>query len=116
MIKDHKDKIALVTGSSRGLGKYLSIELAKKGFEIILVARTVGALEEQYDEIIKLGSKSTTVPLDLSEDDSIDKLGFEINKKWGKLDLLVSNAAITNELTPLSHLKPVLDEIMELTH
>ena len=38
MIKDHKDKIALVTGSSRGLGKYLSIELAKKGFEIILVA------------------------------------------------------------------------------
>ena len=49
MIKDHKDKIALVTGSSRGLGKYLSIELAKKGFEIILVARTVGALEEQYD-------------------------------------------------------------------
>ena len=61
MIKDHKDKIALVTGSSRGLGKYLSIELAKKGFEIILVARTVGALEEQYDEIIKLGSKSTIV-------------------------------------------------------
>ena len=106
MVKDYKNKIALVTGSSRGLGKYLSIELAKNGFEIILVARTVGALEEQYDEIIKLGSKSTIVPLDLSEDDSIDKLGFEINKKWGKLDLLVSNAAITNELTPLSHLKP----------
>ena len=76
MIKDHKDKIALVTGSSRGLGKYLSIELAKKGFEIILVARTVGALEEQYDEIIKLGSKSTIVPLDLSENDSIDKLSL----------------------------------------
>ena len=106
MIKEYKDKIALVTGSSRGLGKYLSIELAKKGFEVILVARTVGALEEQYDEIIKLGSKSTIVPLDLSEDDAIDKLGFEINKKWGRLDLLVSNAAITNELTPLSHLKP----------
>ena len=76
MIKDHKDKFALVTGSSRGLGKYLSIELAKNGFEIILVARTVGALEEQYDEINKLGSKSTIVPLDLSEDGSIDKLGF----------------------------------------
>ena len=106
MVKDYRNKIALVTGSSRGLGKYLSIELAKNGFEIILVARTVGALEEQYDEIIKLGSKSTIVPLDLSEDGSIDKLGFEINKKWGRLDLLVSNAAITNELTPLSHLKP----------
>ena len=102
----YKNKIALITGSSRGLGKYLSIELAKKGFEIILVARTTGALEEQYDKITKIGSKSTIVPLDLSDHDVIDNLGYEINKKWGKLDLFISNAAITAELTPLSHLKP----------
>ena len=106
MNSESNNKIALVTGASRGLGKYLSIELAKKGYDIILVARTVGALEEQYDEINKLGVKSTIVPLDLNEDNAIDNLGFEINKKWGRLDLLVSNAAITNELTPLSHLKP----------
>ena len=110
---ESNNKIALVTGASRGLGKYLSIELAKKGYEIILIARTVGALEEQYDEINKLGAKSTIVPLDLSEENTIDNLGFEINKKWGRLDLLVSNAAITNELTPLSHLKPkVWDNII----
>ena len=106
MNSESNNKIALVTGASRGLGKFLSLELAKKGYDIILVARTVGALEEQYDEINKLGVKSTIVPLDLNEDNAIDNLGFEINKKWGKLDLLVSNAAITNELTPLSHLKP----------
>ena len=106
MNSESNNKIALVTGASRGLGKYLSIELAKKGYDIMLVARTVGALEEQYDEINKLGVKSTIVPLDLNEDNAIDNLGFEINKKWGRLDLLVSNAAITNELTPLSHLKP----------
>ena len=105
MNSESNNKIALVTGASRGLGKYLSIELAKKGYDIILVARTVGALEEQYDEINKLGIKSTIVPLDLNEDNAIDNLGFEINKKWGRLDLLVSNAAITNEFTPLSHLK-----------
>ena len=68
----YKNKIALITGSSRGLGKHLSIELAKKGFEIILVARTTGALEEQYDKITKIGSKSTIVPLDLSDHDAID--------------------------------------------
>ena len=107
MNSESNNKIALVTGASRGLGKYLSIELAKKGYDIMLVARTVGALEEQYDEINKLGVKSTIVPLDLNEDNAIDNLGFEINNKWGRLDLLVSNAAITNELTPLSHLKPV---------
>ena len=56
------------------------------------------AKEEQYDEINKLGIKSTIVPLDLNEDNAIDNLGFEINKKWGRLDLLVSNASITNEL------------------
>ena len=106
MNSESNNKIALVTGASRGLGKFLSLELAKKGYDIILVARTVGALEEQYDEINKLGVKSTIVPLDLNEDNAIDNLGFEINKKWGRLDLLVSNAAITNELTPLSHLKP----------
>ena len=106
MNSESNNKIALVTGASRGLGKFLTLELAKKGYDIILVARTVGALEEQYDEINKLGVKSTIVPLDLNEDNAIDNLGFEINKKWRRLDLLVSNAAITNELTPLSHLKP----------
>ena len=106
MSHKYKNKIALITGSSRGLGKYLSIELAKKGFEIILVARTTGALEEQYDKIEKIGSKSTIVPFDLSDHNVIDNLGYEINKKWGKLDLFISNAAITTELTPLAHLKP----------
>ena len=68
MNSESNNKIALVTGASRGLGKFLSLELAKKGYDIILVARTVGALEEQYDEINKLGVKSTIVPLDLNED------------------------------------------------
>ena len=78
MNSESNNKIALVTGASRGLGKYLSIELAKKGYDIILVARTVGALEEQYDEINKLGVKSTIVPLDLNEDNAksaVEKLG-----------------------------------------
>ena len=99
-------QVALITGSSRGLGKYLSLELAKKGIETILLARTVGALEELYDDIKKIGTKSTIVPLDLNDNDAIDNLGFELNKKWGKLDILILNAAITNELTPLSHLEP----------
>ena len=99
-------QVALITGSSRGLGKYLSLELAKRGVETILLARTVGGLEELYDDIKEIGAKSTIVPLDLNDNDAIDNLGFELNKKWGKLDILISNAAVTNELTPLSHIKP----------
>ena len=70
------EQIALITGSSRGLGKHLSLELAKRGVETILLARTVGALEDLYDDIKKIGGKSTIIPLDLNNNDAIDNLGF----------------------------------------
>ena len=101
-----KNKIALITGASRGLGRSVAKSLAKKGVELILVARTISALEELDDEIKSLGSKSTIVPMDLEDNDSIDVLGGEIHKKWGKLDILVSSAATVGEITPVSHLDP----------
>ena len=106
MQKDMKNKIALITGASRGLGRSVAKSLAKKGVELILVARTISALEELDDEIKSLGSKSTIVPMDLEDNDSIDVLGGEIHKKWGKLDILVSSAATVGEITPVSHLDP----------
>ena len=101
-----KNKIALVTGSSRGLGRSVAKVLAKNGAELILVGRTMSALENLDDEIKSYGSKSTIVPLDLEENGSIDLLGNEIYKKWGKLDILVSCAGIVGEVTPISHLDP----------
>ena len=89
-----KNKVALVTGASRGLGRSIAKSLALEGAELILVGRTIGALEELDDEIKSIGSKSTIVPMDLEDNENIDTLGGEINKKWGKLDILVSNAGI----------------------
>ena len=106
MQKSMKNKIALITGASRGLGRSIARSLAKKGAELILVARTISALEELDDEIKSLGSKSTIVPMDLEDNEAIDVLGGEINKKWGKLDILISNAATVGEITPISHLDP----------
>ena len=99
-----KNKVALVTGASRGLGRSIAKSLALEGAELILVGRTIGALEELDDEIKSIGSKSTIVPMDLEDNENIDILGGEINKKWGKLDILVSNAGIVGEITPISHL------------
>ena len=106
MQKDMKNKIALITGASRGLGRSVAKSLAKKGVELILVARTISALEELDDEIKSIGSKSTIVPMDLEDNEAIDVLGGEIRKKWGKLDILVSSAATVGEVTPVSHLDP----------
>ena len=106
MSKIFQNKIALVTGASRGLGRAVAKNLAKNGAELILVSRTISALESLDDEINKLESNATIVPLDLEDNESIDLLGSEINKKWGKLDILVSCAGIVGDITPISHLDP----------
>ena len=108
MSKIFQNKIALITGASRGLGRAVAKNLAKNGAELILVSRTISALESLDDEIKSLGSNSTIVPMDLEDNDTIDLLGGEIHKKWGKLDILVSCAGIIGDITPVAHLSPKL--------
>ena len=103
MSKIFQNKIALITGASRGLGRAVAKNLAKNGAELILVSRTISALESLDDEIKSLGSNSTIVPMDLEDNDKIDLLGNEIYKKWGKLDILVSCAGIIGDITPVAH-------------
>ena len=106
-------RIALVTGASRGIGYACARELARTGAHVILVARTVGGLEEADDEIKKLGGSATLVPLDLRDFDALDRLGAAIFERWGRLDGLIGNAGVLGALTPLTHLNPkVWDELI----
>ena len=108
-------KTALVTGASRGIGYQCALTLAKQGAHVIAVARTVGGLEELDDEIQAAGSSATLVPLDITDFDAIDRLGASIHERWGKLDILISNAAILGDLTPLEHIEPKsFDKVMNL--
>ncbi|WP_116092177.1 SDR family NAD(P)-dependent oxidoreductase [Sphingomonas crusticola] len=95
------DKIALVTGASRGIGAATAKALAARGAHVILVARTVGGLEETEEAIHAAGGTATIAPLDLADGDSIGRLADAIGQRWGKLDLLVLNAAILGTLTPV---------------
>ncbi len=99
-------KIALVTGASRGIGRAAARALAAAGAHVIAVARTVGGLEELDDEIQADGGTATLTPLDLRQGDLIDKIGAAIAERWGRLDVLVGNAGILGELSPLPHLSP----------
>src|SRR3979411_3317215 len=107
------DRIALVTGASRGIGDAAALALAKAGAHIIAVARTVGGLEELDDAIKAIGGSATLVPLDLKDYDGIDRLGLALHKRFGRLDVLVGNAGILGPLSPLGHVQiKAWDEVM----
>lgn len=99
-------RVALITGASRGIGAAVALRLSREGAHVILVARTAGALEQMDDEIQEQGGTATLAQLDLSEHAKIDQLGAHIAERYGKLDILVGNAAILGELTPLAHADP----------
>jgi len=101
-----KDRVVLVTGASRGIGRATAVELAKHGAHLVLVARTVGGLEEADDEVRNSGGTATLVPLDLLDAPAIDRLGATIFERWGKLDGFLGNAGELGVLTPLPHLDP----------
>jgi NAD(P)-dependent dehydrogenase (short-subunit alcohol dehydrogenase family) len=101
--KPLKDRLALVTGASRGIGRALALALAQHGAHVVVVARTIGALEELDDEIRKDGGKATLLQLDLSKGDKIDQLGPTLFQRWGKLDIFVGNAGVLGPLSPLHH-------------
>src|SRR5919206_3042561 len=113
MAKPLADRIALITGASRGIGAATALALAGAGAHVVAVARTVGGLEELDDRIKAAGGTATLVPLDLKDYPGIDRLGAALNERYGKLDVLVGNAGVLGTLSPLPHVEPkVWDEVM----
>lgn len=104
--KPFDGKLALVTGASRGIGAATAQALAAAGAHVILVARTSSALEEVEERIHQAGGSATIAPLDLIDGESIGKLAGAVTERWGKLDVLVLNAATLGTLTPVQDIDP----------
>jgi len=98
-------RVALVTGSSRGIGAATAKALAAAGAHVVLTARTAKDLEAIEDAIHQAGGTSTIAPMDLTESDSIARLASAISERWGKLDILVINAALLPQLTPVTQIE-----------
>ncbi|MEZ5934338.1 MAG: SDR family NAD(P)-dependent oxidoreductase [Alphaproteobacteria bacterium] len=99
-------RLALITGASRGLGAALAGRFAEEGARLILVARTAGGLEEVDDRVRAAGAEATLVPQDLTSGEAIDELGAILAQRFGRLDVLVGNAAELSALSPLAHTDP----------
>jgi NAD(P)-dependent dehydrogenase (short-subunit alcohol dehydrogenase family) len=113
MNTSNSQRIALVTGASRGIGYACALALARQGAHVVCVARTVGGLEELDDEIRKAGGSATLVPLDLKDFAALDRLGAALFERFGRLDALLGNAGVLGAMTPLTHLQPkVWDELI----
>ena len=99
-----KDKLALVTGASRGIGAATAEALAREGAHVILTARAAEGLEAVEDRIHAAGGSATIAPADLTEGDSIARLAGAIGGRWQALDVLVLNAAMLGTLTPVAQI------------
>lgn len=96
---DLSGQLALVTGASRGIGAATAEALARAGAHVIMTARDAGALEEVEERIHQAGGQATIAPMDLAEPDAIARLAAAVAQRWGKLDVMVINAAVLPELT-----------------
>ncbi|MGI8724180.1 MAG: SDR family NAD(P)-dependent oxidoreductase [Methyloceanibacter sp.] len=99
-----KDRIALITGASRGIGRAVALAFAREGAHVVLLARTVKNLEPVDDAIKKLGGTATLIGMNLVHGQKIDALGPTLFERFGRLDILVGNAAILERLSPLTHI------------
>jgi NAD(P)-dependent dehydrogenase (short-subunit alcohol dehydrogenase family) len=91
---EFKGKVALVTGSSGGIGRAIAIAMAKEGADVMLASRNIANMEKVKEEIEALGQKAAVIRCDISDDASVAAMKEEALKAFGDLDILVNNAAV----------------------
>ena len=103
MSKQLENRLCLITGASRGIGAAIARRFASEGAHVILIARTVGGLEEVDDQIRALGGTATLIPMDLTKNDQFYKLAEGLAARFGRLDVVIGNAASLGTLSPVAH-------------
>ena len=101
-----KDKIAVITGGGRGLGRVIALACAREGADLVLASRSVEALQETRAEVESFGRKALVVPTDIRHEDSVRNLAEQALARFGHIDILVNNTGITGPTAPLWEITP----------
>jgi len=96
MGKQLAEKVAIVTGASRGIGRAISATLAREAATVVLAARSIRKLQETAEQVTHAGGKAEIVITDLAEEESIKNLIKVTGEKFSRLDILVNNAGVTH--------------------
>ena len=90
-------RVAIVTGASRGIGRAIALRLARDGRHVVCVARSKGPLDELVAEINNAGGQATAMPCDLADGAAVTAMIESVAKDLGRIDILVNNAGITRD-------------------
>jgi 3-oxoacyl-[acyl-carrier protein] reductase len=98
-------KIAIITGSGRGLGRASAIEMARAGASVVILSRTITELKDTENEIMALGAKVIVQQADVSKPADIKKVIDKAISHFGRIDILMNNAAIIGPIKPIHGVK-----------
>jgi NAD(P)-dependent dehydrogenase (short-subunit alcohol dehydrogenase family) len=116
-VSNAEKRIAVVTGASRGIGRAAALELARRNWRIIALARSQKALESLDDEVRALGGEATLIPIDLRDMIAIDALAAPLLERFGRIDGLAACAGALGTLTPVQQIAPAaMDETITLNY
>jgi len=91
---DLSGKVAVVTGAGRGMGRYMALDLARYGADVVLCSRTLSELEQVGGEVEALGRKALVVPTDVGRIAEIERMTEMAVERFGRIDILVNNAGM----------------------
>jgi len=107
-------RTAFVTGASRGIGRACAIALARDGVRVVVGARDLRKLEETADAIRHVGAEAFVTELDMSSSESIERAISKAAEEFGRIDILVNNAAITRDVLALRMKKEDWDAVLNV--